>query len=121
MDRPRIAVIDDDESVRESLPDLLREFGYHAEVYASAEEFLSADRLLDYVCLVLDLSMPGMSGVELQSEIARRKHKVPIVFITANGDGDLRRRLKEDDVECLLKPFTDAILLEAIQKVLKAG
>jgi FixJ family two-component response regulator len=120
MERPRVAVIDDDESVRESLPDLLREFGYRAEVYSSAEAFLSAGRPGDYLCLVLDLSMPGMSGIELQQEIARRNIRVPIVFITAHGDEDLRQRLRADGIECILKPFTDTVLLDAIQKVLSA-
>ena len=120
MQRARVAVIDDDESVRESLPDLLREFGYLADVYSSAEEFLSANRVADYACLVLDISMPGMSGIDLQRELVHRKHSVPIVFITAHGDEDVRKRLRKDGVECLLKPFTDTMLLAALQAVLKA-
>jgi len=120
MQRARVAVIDDDESVRESLPDLLREFGYQADAYNSAEAFLSADRIADYACLVLDISMPGMSGIDLQREIVGRKLIVPIVFITAHGDEDVRHRLRKDGVECLLKPFTDTTLLAALQAVLKA-
>lgn len=119
MEAALVAVIDDDESVREALPDLLKEFGYRAEVYQSAQQFLAADRLESYACLVLDISMPGMSGIELQQEIQRRNHQIPIVFITAHGDEDVRWRLRGDMVECLLKPFADTKLLEAIQKVLK--
>jgi FixJ family two-component response regulator len=120
MQRARVAVIDDDESVRESLPDLLREFGYLVDAYSSAEEFLTANRTADYACLVLDISMPGMSGIELQREIARREQRVPIVFITAHGDEDVRQSLRRDGVECLLKPFTDTALLAALRAVLKA-
>jgi FixJ family two-component response regulator len=120
MEAACVAVIDDDESVREALPDLLKEFGYRADVYQSAQQFLAADCVTDYVCLILDISMPGMSGIELQQEIERRNEQVPIVFITAHGDEDVRRRLRKDSVECLLKPFTDTKLLEAIQAVLKA-
>lgn len=119
MDAALVAVIDDDESVREALPDLLKEFGYRADVYQSAQQFLAADRLGSYACLVLDISMPGMSGIELQQEIERRNRQIPIVFITAHGDEDVRWRLRGDKVECLLKPFTDTQLLEAIQKVLE--
>jgi FixJ family two-component response regulator len=119
MEAALVAVIDDDESVREALPDLLQEFGYQSDVYQSAQQFLAADRLESYACLVLDISMPGMSGIELQHEIGRRNRQIPIVFITAHGDEDVRCRLRSDKVECLLKPFTDIELLEAIQKVLK--
>jgi FixJ family two-component response regulator len=119
MQRARVAVIDDDQSVRESLPDLLQEFGYTADVYSSAEDFLTANRFTEYACLILDISMPGMSGPQLQRELKERKHRVPIVFITAHGDEDVQRRLRADGVECLLKPFNDMALLEALQKVLK--
>ncbi len=121
MQQARVAVIDDDQSVRESLPDLLSEFGYLVDVYSSAEDFLFADRFAAYACLVLDISMPGMSGLELQRALGQRKQDVPIVFITAHGDQDVQRRLRRDGVECLLKPFTDTALLEALQKVLKTA
>jgi FixJ family two-component response regulator len=121
MPGARVAVIDDDQSVRESLPDLLREFGYLVDDYSSAEDFLAADRIAAYTCLILDISMPGMSGLQLQRELRERKHEVPIIFITAHGDQDVQRRLRDDGVECLLKPFTDTALLEALQKVLKTA
>jgi FixJ family two-component response regulator len=121
MQPARIAVIDDDQSVRESLPDLLGEFGYLADVYSSAEDFLSASRLIEYTCLILDISMPGMSGLQLRRELEEHGYEVPIVFITAQGDQDMQRRLREDGVECLLKPFTDTALLEALQTVLKTN
>jgi FixJ family two-component response regulator len=119
QDRQFIAVVDDDESVRESLPDLLRELGYDAAGFSSAEEFLTSDRLEKAECLVLDIAMPGMSGLDLQRELIRRGVKVPIVFITAHGDEAVRLRIRERGaVECLLKPFSDTALLEALQGVL---
>ena len=117
--RALIAVVDDDESVRESLPDLLREFGYSARTFASAEEFLSSDCIDQAGCLILDIAMPGMSGPELQQELLQRKHAVPIVFITAHADQALRPRLLEQGaVECLLKPFSDTALLGALHAAL---
>jgi FixJ family two-component response regulator len=119
MQRTRVAVIDDDESVREALPDLLREFGYQSDAYSSAEEFLRSLKINEYVCLVLDIAMPGgMSGIELQSELERRGHNIPIVFITAHGDESLRQSLRKEGVECLRKPFTDTGLQTALQAVL---
>jgi FixJ family two-component response regulator len=116
-----IAVIDDDESVRESLPDLLREFGYEADGFSSAEEFLASDKLKQAECLVLDIAMPGMSGLDLQRELMRQERKIPIVFITAHGDEAVRLRLRERGaVDCLLKPFSDTALLEALQGVLRS-
>jgi FixJ family two-component response regulator len=119
--RKFIAVVDDDESVRESLPDLLREFGYDAGGFASAEEFLASKDLKQAECLVLDIAMPGMSGLDLQRELIRRQRKIPIVFITAHGDESIRSRVRERGaVECLLKPFSDTALLDALQAVLKS-
>jgi len=116
-----IAVIDDDESVRESVPDLLREFGYEAGGFSSAEEFLASDKLKQAECLVLDIAMPGMSGLDLQRELIRQERKIPIVFITAHGDETVRLRLRERGaVDCLLKPFSDTALLAALQGVLKS-
>jgi FixJ family two-component response regulator len=116
-----IAVIDDDESVRESVPDLLREFGYEADGFSSAEEFLASDKLKQAECLVLDIAMPGMSGLDLQRELMRQQRKIPIVFITAHGDEAVRLRLRERGaVDCLLKPFSDTALLEALQGVLRS-
>jgi FixJ family two-component response regulator len=119
--RKFIAVIDDDESVRESVPDLLREFGYEADGFSSAEVFLASDKFKQAECLVLDIAMPGMSGLDLQRELIRQERKIPIVFITAHGDESVRLRLREHGaVDCLLKPFSDTALLEALQGVLRS-
>ena len=110
-----VSVVDDDESVRESLPDLLREFGYAAQAFSSAEEFLASDYVGQTNCLILDIAMPGMSGPDLQRELARLRHRIPIVFITAHGDESTRpRMIQQGAVECLSKPFSDAALLEAL-------
>ena len=119
QDRKFIAVVDDDESVREALPDLLREFGYEAGGFSSAEEFLASHELKQAECLVLDIAMPGMSGLDLQRELIRQGRKIPIVFITAHGDEAVCLRIRERGAaECLLKPFSDTALLEALQAVL---
>jgi len=119
-ERPLIAVVDDDESVRESLPDLLHMFGFAARTFASAEEFLAAGCAGEARCLILDIGMPGMSGEDLQHELKLRRETVPIVFITAHGDDALRPRvLDQGAVECLFKPFSDTALLGAIQAALK--
>jgi FixJ family two-component response regulator len=118
--RSLIAVVDDDESVRESLPDLLREFGFSARAFASAEEFLRSGCVEDAHCLILDFAMPGMTGPQLQQELLQRKQTVPIVFITAVSDPMLRPRLLEQGaVECLLKPFSESALLAALQAALR--
>jgi FixJ family two-component response regulator len=110
-----VTVVDDDESVRESLPDLLREFGFAAEAFSSAEAFLASELVAQTRCLVLDVAMPGMSGPELQRELVRRRQKVPIVFITAQRDETIRADLiASGAVECLFKPFSEAALSEAL-------
>jgi FixJ family two-component response regulator len=112
---PLISVVDDDESVRESLPDLLREFGYTARAFSSAEEFLTSDFIDQTRCLVLDIAMPGMTGPDLQQELARRRQEIPIIFITAHADETVRPRMIERGaVECLFKPFSETALLEAL-------
>ncbi len=122
VSRPLISVVDDDESVRESLPDLLREFGFAAEAFSSAEEFLASDCLGRTSCLVLDVNMPGMSGPDLQQELTRRRLEIPIVFTTAQRDEDVRSRLLERGaVECLFKPFSDTALLEALNAALRVS
>ncbi|SOE87786.1 Response regulator receiver domain-containing protein [Burkholderia sp. YR290] len=119
-ERPLIAVVDDDESVRESLPDLLHMFGFATRAFGSAEEFLASGCAGEVRCLILDVAMPGMSGEDLQDELKRRREAVPIVFITAHGDEVLRpRMLEQGAVDCLLKPFSDTALLGAIQAALK--
>lgn len=119
---PLISVVDDDESVRESLPDLLRELGFAARAFASAEEFLTSDCIAKTRCLILDVAMPGMSGPDLQQELARRRQEIPIIFITAHADEAARRRLLESGaVECLSKPFSETALLKALNAALRAG
>ncbi len=110
-----VAVVDDDESVRESLPDLLRESGYAARAFASAEELLDSGDLVRFGCLILDIAMPGMSGPDLQQELRRRGWAIPVVFITANGDETVRPRLlAQGAVDCLFKRFSEAALLAAL-------
>ena len=118
--RSLVSVVDDDESVRESLPDLLRQFGFAAEAFSSAEAFLASDVVGETSCLLLDIVMPGMSGPDLQQELARRRQKIPIVFITGLGDGYVRPRLlARGAVECLIKPFSEAALLDAVRAALR--
>ena len=117
--RPLISVVDDDESVRESLPDLLNEFGFDAQAFSSAEEFLASDSVGQTRCLVLDVAMPGMTGPDLQRELTLRRRMIPIVFITAHRDETVRPRLiAEGAVECLFKPFTETDLLQALNSAL---
>ena len=118
--RSLVSVVDDDESVRESLPDLLREFGFAAEAFSSAEAFLASDVIGDTSCLLLDIAMPGISGPELQQELIRRHQNIPIVFITAGDDESVRRRLvAEGAVECLFKPLSETTLLDALNAALR--
>jgi FixJ family two-component response regulator len=117
-----VSVVDDDESVRESLPDLLRSFGLKVDAFASAEAFLASDSLARTECLILDVAMPRMTGPELQQELARRKRDIPIVFITAHSDDRIRPKvLKRGAVACLFKPFSEAALLEAVNAALSRG
>ena len=117
-----MSVVDDDESVRESLPDLLREFGFAAQAFSSAEEFLASDWIAETKCLILDVAMPGMSGPGLQRELTRRGWKIPIVFITAHGDLSTRAHLLEQGAaEYLLKPFSDTALRDAVNAALRAS
>jgi FixJ family two-component response regulator len=119
-ERSLVSVVDDDESVRESLPDLLRQFGFAAEAFSSAEAFLASDVVSETSCLLLDIAMPGMSGPELQQELMRRRQEIPIVFITARGDEMTRPSLlAHGAVECLLKPFSDTALLDALNAALR--
>ena len=113
--RSHVSIVDDDVSVRESLPDMLRQFGFAAEAFASAEAFLASDVVGQTGCLILDIAMPGMSGPDLQRELASRRRHIPIVFITASGDKAVRTRVLADGaVECLFKPFSEAALLDAL-------
>jgi FixJ family two-component response regulator len=115
-----VSVVDDDESVRESLPDLLKEFGYQSRVFSSAEEFLASDCIDQTKCLILDIAMPVMTGPELQQELKLRRQEIPVIFITASRDETVRAQLLEQGaVECLFKPFRDTAMFEALQAALK--
>jgi len=114
-----VSVVDDDESVRESLPDLLREFGFAVEAFSSAEAFLGSACVDSTRCLILDIAMPGMSGPDLQRELTLRGYGIPIIFITAHGDAaDRPRLIRQGAVDCLLKPFSEAALLKALSAAL---
>ncbi len=114
-----IAVVDDDESVRESLPDLLGVLGSAARAFASAEEFLASDCVADTQCLILDIAMPGMSGPELQRELIRRGHAIPTIFITAQSRQSIPSDLlQQGAVECLFKPFSEQDLRAALDAAL---
>ena len=118
---PLISVVDDDDSVRESLGGLIRSVGFAVKVFASAEEFLNSDHLRNTHCLILDVRMPGMNGLELQRQLAASDRKIPIIFITAHGDEEVRSRaLNGGAVDYLLKPFSEEALLNAIDAALKS-
>jgi FixJ family two-component response regulator len=120
--RSLIVLVDDDESVRESLPDLLRQCGYSVRAFPSAEEFLVSDCVDQAGCLILDIAMPGMTGPDLKRELTSRRRDIPVVFITARADESIRPRLLADGaVECLFKPFSEAALLDALESVLRAN
>lgn len=120
--RSLVSIVDDDESVRESLPDLLKELGYASQTFSSAEEFIAANGASETKCLILDIAMPGMSGPELQQELKHRKIDIPIIFITARRDEAIRKRLIEQGaVAYLIKPFSDGALLEALNSALPAA
>jgi len=120
--RSLVSVVDDDESVRESLPDLLKEFGFAARAFSSPEEFLASDCVGETRCLILDIAMPGMTGPGLQQELRFRRQEIPIVFITAQRDEGVRSRMLEQGaVECLFKPFSDTALLRALNVALRVS
>jgi FixJ family two-component response regulator len=122
MMNPRllVSIVDDDESIRESLPGLLKEFGFASETFSSAEEFLASDGISRSQCLILDIAMPGMRGPELQQELNRLKFKTPIIFITGHRDETERSRLIERGaIACLVKPFSDGAMLDALNSALQ--
>jgi FixJ family two-component response regulator len=120
--RSLVSVVDDDESVRESLPSLLGQFGFASRAFSSAREFLASDHSEHTACLVLDIAMPGMSGLDLQRELKRRCQEIPIVFITARRDETTRTRLLAlGAVECLHKPFSDTDLGEAVTRAVRTS
>jgi FixJ family two-component response regulator len=116
-----ISIVDDDESMREAIQSLLRSVGFRTQTFASAEQFLQSDQIETTACLILDVRMPGMSGLELQRQLMATQYRIPIVFVTAHGDEEARARaLQEGAVEFLLKPFSEEALLNAIQVALPA-
>jgi FixJ family two-component response regulator len=119
-ERSLVSIVDDDESVRESLPDLLRQCGFAAAAFSSAEAFLASEEIGETSCLILDVVMPGMTGPDLQQELIRRHRQIPIIFITAQGDETLRPRLlARGAIACLFKPFNETALLEALNVALR--
>jgi FixJ family two-component response regulator len=124
MNRKRslVSVVDDDASVREALPDLLKELGYASESFPSAEAFLSSSLVGETRCLILDIAMCDMSGPDLHRELMRRRQTIPVIFVTAIRDDALRPRLlAEGAVECLFKPVSEQALIEALHSALRVN
>jgi FixJ family two-component response regulator len=116
---PLITVVDDDAAIREAVQSLLRSVGLRAEGFTSAPDFLQSDHLPDMACLIVDVRMPGMSGLELQQQLTTAQCPLPILFITAHGDAATRARaLRAGAVGFLDKPFSDEVLLRAVQAAL---
>jgi FixJ family two-component response regulator len=117
--RALVSVVDDDESVRESLPDVLRAIGFATRTFSSAKDFLAWEGMDQTACLILDIAMPRMSGPDLQRELQRRRQEIPIVFITAHDDATTRSRmLALGAVDCLRKPFSEAALADAVARAI---
>jgi len=118
--KARVLLVDDDESVRESLPDLLGELGFKARAFASAQEFLARPRVQTPSCLILDVSLPGLNGLDLQKRVAAERTEMPIIFITGHGDVPMTvQAMKAGAQEFLTKPFSDEVLLAAIRQALE--
>jgi len=116
---PLLSVVDDDEMLRESLPDLLGEFGFTARAFSSGQEFLSSNYMDETKCLILDVAMPGMSGLDLQRELKLRRRATPIIFITGQRDEEIRKQaLRRGAVKFLHKPFSESDLLDAVNAAL---
>ncbi len=117
----RISVVDDDASIRAALKSLMRSARFNVEAFASAEEFLASEQLSDTACLILDVSLPGMSGFDLQNLLNNEQRHIPIIFITAQGDEASRQRaLKGGAVDFLSKPVRRETLFKAIQSAIEA-
>ena len=119
---PLVSLIDDDESVRESLPPLLNRFGFAVCAFSSAEEFLASDQISQTKCLILDITMPGMSGPDLFERLKHLGWNTPVIFITAQKDETLRSQVIEQGaIACLLKPFSGTALRAALDDALRIG
>ena len=123
LETARVSIVDDDESVREAIRGLLRSVGIRADVFASGEEFLKSDAAKDTACLILDVRMPGMSGLELQARLAAAGYKIPLIFITAHAsDREARARaLQAGAVDVLYKPFKEEVLLKHVYAALQTS
>jgi FixJ family two-component response regulator len=120
--RSLVSVVDDDVFVREALPDLLNELGYSSQAFPSGEAFLSSTVVGDTRCLILDVAMPNMTGPELHRELIRRRHAIPVIFVTALRDEALRPRLlAEGAVDCLFKPVSEQALIDALHTALRVN
>ena len=120
--RALVSIVDDDESVRESLPDLVRQLGFAARAFPSAEAFLASEFVGETRCLLLDIAMPGMSGPDLQRELVNRRQMIPVIFITASRGSAIRSQLLADGaVECLFKPFSETALVDALNIAVRKG
>lgn len=114
-----IAIIDDDESVQSALQDLVEAAGHQAKSFGSAEAFLDSGHYADATCLITDIRMPGMSGLELQAKLNAEQSKIPIIFITAHGDQKMRMQaMRAGAVDFLTKPFDEKVLLECVEAAL---
>lgn len=113
-----VSVVDDDDSVRESLPDLLRELGFASEVFAAPDDFLQSRAAERSDCLILDIAMPRMTGPEMRRELVRQGYDIPTIFITAHADFASRPDIRDGAVDCLIKPFSEAALFEALKRAL---
>jgi FixJ family two-component response regulator len=114
-----VAIVDDDDSVRSTLQELLRSAGFASRAFESAEDFLASGYQLEVACLITDIRMPGMSGLELQAKLNTERCKIPTIFITAHGDEEMRfQALRAGAVEFLPKPFDDQVLIESVQVAL---
>jgi FixJ family two-component response regulator len=114
-----VGVVDDDESIRDALSSLIRSAGYQCELFPSAEAFLDSNRLGQTDCMLLDIQMPGLSGIELHSKLREMDCRIPVIFVTAHADDAMRARaLREGAIAFLEKPFNDNALLTAIGSAL---
>jgi FixJ family two-component response regulator len=119
---PSISVVDDDDSIRESLRGFIRSIGFSANIFASAEEFLNSEHLYNTDCLILDVRMPGMNGLELQRRLLVSRREIPVIFITAHGDEESRSRaLRDGAFAYLIKPFSEDALLNAVYSALNSN